>query len=146
MTALQTAQLGIHAICEEIERRGGQDVCVRKEGNRSQVAFAAKDGKSYTVSPRTKRSGTWQTSIAYGKACMENPVERDFWLFVDIGCEPPKFYIVPAWWIANDIYEIHQKVLKSHGGHRKFNDDSNHHAISLRRIAAWEGCWEQLGL
>ena len=43
---------------------------------------------------------------------MENPVERDFWIFVDIGCEPPMFYIVPAWWIANDIYEIHQKVLE----------------------------------
>jgi hypothetical protein len=146
MTALQTAQIGIRVICDEITRRGGQCVHVRKEGNRYQIAFVGKNGNSYTVSPRTKRSGTWQTSITYGEACKENLVERDFWVFVDIGCEPPRFYPVPAWWIANDIYEAHQRYLKAHGGHRKDNDNSTHHAIAAKRIESWKDSWDQLGL
>lgn len=146
MTNLQTAQIGIREICDEISRRGGQGVHASKEGNRSRITFVAKDGKSYTVSPRTKRSGTWQTSTTYGKRCPENPVEREFWVFVDIGLKPSKFYPVPAWWVANDIYEAHQGYLESHGGHRKENDNSTHHAIQVQRISAWEGLWEQMGL
>lgn len=146
MTAQQTSEQGIQAICEELERLGGRDIHVRKEGNRSRIVFLSKDGNTYTVWARTKRSGTWQTSVSYGKACSENPVEREFWVFVDIGVEPAKFYPVPLRWIANDIYESHQRYLEIHGGHRKLNDNSTHHAIPVSRIKAWEGRWEQLGL
>jgi len=146
MTTQHTAQVGIHAICNELTERGARNIHVWKEGNRLRVGFLSKNGVQYVVAPRSKRSGTWQTSIAYGKPCGENPVEREYWIFVDIGVEPQVFYPVPAWWIANDIYETHLTYLQSHDGHRKLNNNSAHHAVPLKRIAAWEGRWEQLGL
>ena len=146
MTNKQTAEAGIQAICDELAKRGARDIRVWKEGNRQKIGFLSKNGGQYVVAPRSKRSGTWQTTIAYGKRGGENPVEREYWIFVDIGIEPHIFYTVPTWWIANDIYEVHQGYLKTHGGHRRFNDDSNHHGIPVKRIAAWEGRWEQLGL
>ncbi len=146
MTAQQTAELGIRAIRSELERLGGRDVHLLKEGNRSQIVFVSKNGNTYTISVRTKRSGTWQTSITYGKPCKENPVEREFWIFVDLGVEPHAFYPVPAWWIANDIHQDCQRYLENHGGHRKGNDKSTHHAIAAKRIESWKGSWHQLGL
>jgi len=82
----------------------------------------------------------------YGKPRNENPHEDEFWVFVDLGYEPPKFYIVPFWWISNDIYQDYEKYLRIHGGHRPRNDQSKHHAIQLKRINAWEGQWQKMGL
>lgn len=146
MTTQHTAQVGIQAICNELTKRGASDIRLWKEGNRQRIGFLSKNGCQYVVAPRSKRSGTWQTSIAYGKPCGENLVEREYWVFVDIGVEPHVFYPVPAWWIANDIYEAHQRYLKVHGGHRKGNDNSTHHAIAAKRIESWKGSWDQLGL
>jgi len=58
----------------------------------------------------------------------------------------PEFYIMPEWWIANDIHERHAAYLKRYGGKRKHGGDSTHHSINLDRIAQWKDRWDILGL
>ncbi len=84
--------------------------------------------------------------IGYGRRTTEDPSETHFWVFVDLEFEPPKFYPVPESWIANDIFRAHQQYLEKHGGRRKVNDSSKHHAIPVARIKVWEERWDRLGL
>jgi hypothetical protein len=146
MTNLSTADTGINIATCKIEKHGGVDVIVHKEGNRKFITFKGLNNKTYKVTTRTKRSGTWQTTITYGNPCKENAFENEFWLFIDLSTKTPRFYPVPLWWISNDIYQAHQKYLKQHDGHRPSNDNSNHHGIQLRRIEKWKDKWEILGL
>ena len=90
--------------------------------------------------------GTWQTSIDYGEVCCENVSEDEYWVFVDISSDDSDFYVVPKWWIKNDIADHHAKYLSGHDGRRPHNADSKHHAISKRRIIQWENKWQQIGL
>ncbi len=79
----------------------------------------------------------------------ESPLdETDFWVFVDLGDldVSPRYWVVPDWWMRNDIYEAHQAYLASHGGNRARNPDSTHHAIDERRLEAWEARWDVLGI
>lgn len=146
MNNLRTAELGFQAARREIERRGGVDVQAHKDGNKRFIEFTGSDGVRYKVTTRSKSKGDWQTSINYGKARKEDPLEREFWLFVDLEFDPPKFYPVPLWWIKNDIHVAFQALLKKHGGHRARNDNSKHHAVRLPRIRRWESCWSEMAL
>ena len=142
----QTARTGIEASKHEIRRRGGSDIREHNEGHKRFIIFTGLDGKSYQITTRSKTKGTWQTQIEYGEPCEKNESEREFWLFVDLGFTPPKFYPVPLWWISNDIYKAHQKFLAEHGGHRPRTKGSSHHAVPLNRIRPWEGKWSNLSL
>jgi hypothetical protein len=74
--------------------------------------------------------------------------ETDFWVFVDLGelDETPRYWVVPDWWIRNDIYWAHQAYLDRHGGIRARNPDSTHHSIDERRLGDWQGRWDILGI
>ena len=146
MNHMATAELGLIAAQREIASRGGREVTLHKEGNRRLLTFVGHDGHQYKVITRSKTKGDWQTSIKYGEKCGENPIEREYWLFVDLGFDPPKFYPVPLWWIKNDIYGAHQRYLDKHGGHRARNDKSSHHSVRLPRIQRWESEWSEMGL
>jgi len=37
-------------------------------------------------------------------------------VLVDLGKEHPEFYIVPKWWMENDIHTAHSKYLKESAG------------------------------
>jgi len=89
---------------------------------------------------------TWQTSIAYGEPRTEKQNEDEFWLLLDIAYSPPNFYPVPLWWIQNNIFEVHKEYLCRYDGHRKMNDNSNHHSVQLRRIKRWENQWSIMGI
>ena len=146
MDSCDTATMGFQEAIREIKRRGGVNVAEHKEGNRKFITFTGLNGKSYTVVTRSRKVGTWQTSIEYGRPSEENASEDNFWLFVDLENRPPKFYPVPLWWISNNIHEKFQMYLSNHGGHRKYNDKSTHHAVQLDRIEAWEHRWSNMGL
>jgi hypothetical protein len=145
MNNINTAEQGFFAIQSAIERLGGRNIIARKEGSRRFFTFTSPDGNTYKITTRAKRSGTWQTSITYGKPRKENLLEKEYWVFVDLAFDPPKFYPVPLWWIENNIYEVHQEYLKRNQGHRPRNDDSNHHGIPLKRIEQWKDAWAALG-
>lgn len=141
-----TSQRGIQAVIHELEKRKARTIQCLKKGSRQCIEFLSPNGNTYAVTVRTKTAGTWQTSINYGEVRTENPQERAYWVFVDLGVNPPKFYPVPFWWISNDIHKAHEIYLAKHGGHRKLNNDSNHHAVQLRRIKSWDSKWDQIGL
>ena len=143
---LDTALLGIQATMDMIHQRGGSDIELCKEGHRKFITFASLTGKKVKVTVRTKTYGDWQTSTTYGEPRKENALENEYWVFVDIGMEPPRFYPVPLWWISNNIHEVYEEYRKRYGGHRKYNDDSTHHKVTLERIRRWEGQWDEMGL
>ena len=143
---MATAEIGFQNAKSKIRERGGVNVIEHKEGNKRFITYIGLDGKQYKVFSRAKKAGTWQTSTSYGKQQKPKNNETNFWLFVDIGFDPPKFYPVPFSWISNNIYEVHQAYLEKHGGVRPINKESNHHAVGLKRIKNWEDRWETMGL
>jgi hypothetical protein len=52
----------------------------------------------------------------------------------------PDYYIVPEWWIKNDMYEAHLAYEV------KLPLEAGHHSISLDRIGKWKDRWDILGL
>jgi len=75
-------------------------------------------------------------------------VERDgrFWVLVDLKAEHPEFYVMPEWWIRDNIHATHEAYLLKHKGVRSKAYGSTHHAISHRRVEQWKGRWAELGI
>jgi hypothetical protein len=71
-----------------------------------------------SIQVKTKTAGTWQTSIKHGKKQTKPDEVKQFWIFVDLGPEQPGYYVVPDWWIENDIDKEHKKYLKVAPGKR----------------------------
>jgi hypothetical protein len=92
---------------------------------------------------------TWQTSITRGRERTE-PTEHEthFWIFVELKTPPaqPDFFVVPEWWIENDIFRTHAEYLAKHGGKRAISNESTHHAIKRSRIEQWRDRWDLLSL
>jgi len=148
MSNMNTFEIGMKAVERMLKKLNASNISTKKEGKKKSIHFSDLDGKSsFSVVTRSKRAGTWQTSIEYGKPSTEKATENEFWVFVDLGnINNPKFYIVPKWWISNNIYETHQEYLKKYMGTRKYNPDSKHHAVQLSRIKQWENRWDLLNL
>lgn len=120
-------------------------------GKRKSLLQATNSDHSRTgeIRVKTKRRGNWHTTINEAKPA-DKPEEafqevKDFWMFVDLRAKPI-YWIVPDWWIRNDIYQAHQKYLSKHGGSRPKNDNSNHHSIDETRLEKWKGKWDILGI
>ena len=146
MERTNTPEIGFQCVKNKIKERGATNIVEHKEGNKRFLTYTGLDGRQYKVFSRAKKAGTWQTSTTYGETQKPKDNDSDFWLFVDIAFDPPKFYPVPFSWISNNIHEVHQEYLEKHGGDRPINRDSNHHAVTLKRIKQWENQWEKMGL
>nr|WP_318384035.1 hypothetical protein [uncultured Enterobacter sp.] len=142
---MTTAVKGQQKVLQKLVSLGARGAGVIKEGKRSFITFVAPNGKQYEVTTRAKTSGTWQTTTSYGKACAFNRQDHEYWIFVDLSCEPAVFYIAPLSWMRNDIYENHVQYLAKHNGHRALNEESTHHAISAKRIEHWKDAWVLMG-
>jgi len=92
----------------------------------------------------TKRSGTWQTSTAYGVESAPAESRGRLWVFVGVGRPAVEFFVVPEDWMVEDIWRVHQQYLKMHGGQRKVTRGSTHHKIELARIQDWRDRWDLL--
>ena len=147
-TPHQVGRAGEHFVAGEILRRGGHASTFA--GNMPDIDVLAADkqqDRTAWIQVKTKRSGrSWQTTTARGE---ERHPERDpvrFWVLVDLASGDPEYYIVPEWWMANDIHEAHTSYLERHGGQRARSKDSTHHAIPVSRVAEWRGRWDLLGI
>ncbi len=90
---------------------------------------------------------TWQASILRGRERIEEADEIDFWVLVRLHqAGEPTYYVIPEWWIENNIYEVHAAMLAAHGGQRVNNPDSKHHKITLTRVEQWRYRWDLLGI
>ncbi len=141
----QTARAGEHFVAAELNRWGVYAVTFT--GNMPRIdILASKVNRTRTVNiqVKTRRSGTWQTSIDEGKKCERCYNETNFWVLVDL--KNPDYYVVPDWWMRNDIHEVHQAYISKRGGSRALNPKSKHHSISVKRIEQWKGRWDLLKL
>lgn len=144
----QTARAGEYFVAAEINRRGAYAVTFA--GNMPKIDIVASNvsrTREASIQVKTRRSGTWQTSTDEGRRRQRpRQDEKGFWVFVDLATDkgPPIYYVVPDWWMRNDIYRAHRAYLKKHGGERAVNPRAKHHSIHLRRIAQWKNRWDVL--
>ncbi|HSD24857.1 MAG TPA: hypothetical protein VLB79_11095 [Solirubrobacterales bacterium] len=144
-TNYQVAQAGEHLVAAEIFRRGGYAALLI--GNRPKVdLFASSPEQDRTVSIQVKaksdgKRGGWQTKTTYGERRKKDPEENAFWILVDVGNVPPRFWIVPEWWMLNYIYERTKRLkLDTRPG------GTTHFAIRLPAVDEWRDRWDLLGI
>ncbi len=148
MNSGQVGRAGEYFAAGEIHRRGGWAVTF--SGNMPGIDLLASDTehtRTVPVQVKAKRSGTWHASTKRDAAQRDAAADENrFWVFVDLGVWPPNFYVVPHWWMQNDIYEHHAAYLARHGGQRARTPGSTHHAIPTSRVQEWQDRWDLLGL
>lgn len=146
----QVGRAGEYFVVAELNKRGA--FAVPFAGNMPKIDLIAcnsDESRTVYIQVKTKRGGkTWHSSISGSEPTSPKPDELNFWAFVDLGSfdEHPRFWIVPDWWIKNDIYMAHQAYLQKHGGQRASNSNSTHHAIDEKRLDEWLGRWDILGI
>lgn len=148
---LQTGQVGAageHYVAAEIHVRGGYAVTF--SGNMKGIDLLASDAehkRKISIQVKSKTAGTWHANASRdGHLRDEDPMEEKFWVFADLGIRPPEYYIAPAWWVENDIFEHHSAYLARHGGKRARGGGSPHHAIPASRLIDWKDRWDVLGI
>lgn len=147
-TNQMVGRAGEHLVTGEILRRGAY--ATPFAGNMPQVDVLAADkdqDRTVWIQVKTKRGGTtWQTSITRGRQREEEDSPARFWILVDLAGDDPDYYIIPEWWMQNDIFTAHQKYLDEHGGQRAKNPDSTHHAVTIARVDQWRDRWDLLDI
>jgi hypothetical protein len=145
----QVSRAGEHFVAAELHRRGAYASFARDTQRANILATNTERIRTASIQVKTMTTHAWQTSITRGRK-REEPAEGDthFWVFVELTKPPaqPEFYVVPEWWIENDIYRVHQEYLARHGGQRAQTKDSTHHAIEPSRIEQWRDQWNLLRL
>ena len=143
----QVGRAGEHFVAAELHRRGAYAVTFA--GNMPGIDVIASNHdqtRTVVIQVKSKTSGTWHSQYTRGRKREPLPDEIRFWVFVDLAEDPPGYYVVPEWWIENDIHREHQAYLARHGGVRPRNPDSTHHGIQRSRVMEWRERWDILGL
>jgi len=144
----QVGRAGEHFVAAELHRRGAYAVTFA--GNMPETDILAADAaqtRTVFIQVKTKAKGDWQTSTSRGRRRRSDPDERRFWVFVDLGPDAPSCYIVPEWWIQNEIYRTHEAYLdRQPDRQRPITPGSTHSKVTKTRIAKWQNRWELLGL
>lgn len=144
----QTARAGEYFVAAELNRRGAYAVTFA--GNMPRIDIVASNvdrTREVNIQVKTRRSGSWHTSMDEGRRRRRpRGEEKNFWVFVDLADNnaEPIYYVVPDWWMRNDIFHAHRAYLRRHGGKRAINPRSKHHAIHVRRLVQWENRWNIL--
>ena len=140
----QIGRAGEHYVAAELNRRGAYAVTFAGNMPKIDILVSNLDQtRIVQIQVKTRRTGTWHSSDDEGRKYNRRPNETNFWIFVDIEKkdEPPEYYIVPDWWMRNDIYEKCRDWLKKHEGKRS---TSKHHGIDKKRIEQWKDRWDIL--
>lgn len=147
----QVGRAGEYFVVAELNKRGAFAVSFAGNMPKTDIIESNSD-QDHTVfiQVKTKRGGsTWHSSIVgCEQATAPKADEKCFWVFVNLGDTntPPRYWIVPEWWIKNDIYRRHREYLEKHGGRRAKNPDSKHHSIDESRLEEWKERWDILGI
>jgi len=145
--AVGTARRGRELVAERLRARGAlvDEITVPPRSHRLRVR-GTRAGTTVLVAVRARTTGTWQTQASLGTPAPGDPPGDAFWLLVDLGAAPAEFYVVPEWWMLDDIHRVHSHYLAEHGGRRAQTPGSDHHAISTARVSEWRDRWDLLGL
>jgi hypothetical protein len=147
----QTGQAGEHYVAAELCRRGAYAVTFSGNiPNFDIISSNREQTRAIQIQVKTKRTkGAWQASITQGRPRRKSRDEIRFWILVDMSKplgELPDFYIMPEYWIQNDIHKHHTAYLAKHGGKRPSGSESKHTRISMNRVEQWKGRWDILGV
>ncbi len=113
----QVARAGEYFVVAELNKRGA--FAVPFAGNMPRIDIIAcnsEECRTIHIQVKTKRGGkNWHSSIVGSQPTAPKDDEHNFWVFVDLGDvqTSPRYWIVPEWWIRDDIYQAHQAYLKS---------------------------------
>lgn len=143
----QVGRAGEHFVAAEILRRGGYASTFA--GNMPAIDVLAADqdqDRTVWIQVKTKRGRSWQTSITRGMPREPEAASVRFWALVDLSGDVPAYYIIPEWWMQNNIHDAHLEYLDRHGGQRARTKDSTHHAIPVSRVEQWRDQWDLLGI
>ena len=148
----QLGELGENLVVLQLLARGADAAYRLPSGAPTDdLVVHLEDENEFRVQVKTRRTGTWQLTYKdhYAKTDPDSDTGR-FWVFVDLkgidlGKEPPRFYIVPASWIEHCIYAGHMAYLKRKGLTRK-QRPSRHCSLKLKDIEQWRDCWDLLGV
>jgi len=143
----QTGRAGEFYVAAELNRRGANAVTFA--GNMPKIDILASNtdqSKTVRIQVKTRRAGTWQCSIEDGGSMKDDHENDSYWIFVDLAKEnqPPEYYIVPNWWIRNNIYKTHKAYLNKRFGRRAVTLESKHHAVDVKRLLEWKNKWNLL--
>ena len=143
----QTGMAGEYFVAAELNRQGAYAVTFA--GNMPKIDILASDirqNRTVSIQVKTRRTGTWQCSINDGEKCKRRNRETAFWVFVDLSKErnPPEYFIVPDWWMKNNIYETHKAYLEKRFGRRAVTLESKHHSVDHKRLTKWKDRWDIL--
>lgn len=150
--AIRVGAAGQFFVAAEFNRRGAHTAIFL--GNMPKidlVATNAEQTRVVSVQVKTRRSGTWHANDRDAEPREENPNEDRYWVFVDLSNKDqhPDYYIVPEWWLKNNMWEARVAYEAKRGRKVKVSElplESSHHAIGLERIREWEDRWDVLGL
>ena len=138
---------GRHYVAAELLRRGALDVAIGTKRIEPDLKVASQArARMIEISVRVKTAGDWQVSTDSGIPHEPEGDPTSFWILVDLRQSAPHYFVAPAWWIENNIYEEHQTYLRRHGGHRAVSPHSKHHRITDDRVEQWRDRWEILGI
>ena len=132
----------IAAVVEEIQRRGGQARVERRGAKKEIIARSPGSSRDVVILVRARTRGDWQTQASHGREREPEDVSTRFWLMVDLYAEVTNFYVVPEWWIQNDIREKHEAYLAHHGGTRPATDKADNTKIDTARVQEWLDRWD----
>lgn len=141
LTSREVNELAKRHLVAELAARG----VTAGVGAGSAVTITRASSEPVQLIVRAKRGPVWQASTTYGipRSEPEQPEGR-FWVLVDLRPDVPTFWVVPEWWIQNDIHRDFSAYLARNGGRRKEGGDSTHHAITENRVAQWQDRWDLL--
>ena len=148
----QLGELGENLVILQLLARGAEAAYKLPLGAPADdLVVHLEDEKVFRVQVKARRTGTWQPTYKdhYAEADPDNDTGR-FWVFVDLkaidlGKEPPRFYIAPAGWVENYIYAGHMAYLERKGLTQK-ERPSRHHSLHLKDIEQWRDRWDLLGV
>lgn len=145
MSSAEVARRGVALAMEELRARGARVERDTSTRGRNYLRAKRSGGAPSSVYVKTRRVGDWQTDMRKGQPRKLEEDPREFWLFVDLTSEPPEFFVAPAWWVENHLYEDFQAYIASHGGRRAHSPNSTHQRITTEHIEQWRGRWDVLG-
>jgi hypothetical protein len=147
LTTQQVARAGEHLVAAEIHLRGGYAATFA--GNMPGVDLLASDAartRTVHIQVKTRTSGTWHSNTGRAQARTPTEDELTFWMLVDLIPQRPEFYVVPNWWIENQMYLDYQAFLARNSGTRPVNPKSTHIGIRTDLVAEWKDRWDILGI
>jgi len=147
MGTMNARDSGYRAVWLELERRGAVSIVEESGEELSAIRFNSTAGERFEVFTQSRTKTTWHIEIDRDMEMQHPADDHQFWIFVNLAASPAGFYVVPSWWMQNNIYQEHfYEHWALNDGYRMRKRGGQHHEIQEYRIEQWKSRWDLLGL